>query len=242
MQVQRIAPQMRATGRETASPRPPARRRDFGGLGLARPRPNPFCNEFTHSPQASTEHFQQRAEFLPLRNRGLGPIPPPCNRQRPLSPARGGAATACSKRMSAGEQPLQFQKARQCGARTKSGKPCRSPATCAPAAPVAFFASPSGNLYKRQSYLGIPAQALMLRAGAPSSYSPRSIAGAFCLEKPRLGPRQRGVGGCCLAGFKIALSGARKLSESTQVFAALYSNISNANHFPFPAERRGALI
>ena len=40
---------------------------------------------------------------------------------------------------------------------------------------------PSGNLYKRQSYLGIPVQALMLRAGAPSSYSPRSIAGAFCL-------------------------------------------------------------
>ena len=27
------------------------------------------------------------------------------------------------------QQPLQFQKARQCGARTKSGKPCRSPAT-----------------------------------------------------------------------------------------------------------------
>jgi hypothetical protein len=26
-------------------------------------------------------------------------------------------------------QPVQFQKARQCGARTKSGKPCRSPAT-----------------------------------------------------------------------------------------------------------------
>jgi hypothetical protein len=27
------------------------------------------------------------------------------------------------------QQPAQFQKARQCGARTKSGKPCRSPAT-----------------------------------------------------------------------------------------------------------------
>jgi hypothetical protein len=38
--------------------------------------------------------------------------------------------------------------------------------------------------------------------------------------KPRLGPRQRGVGGGgCLAGFKIALSGVRKLPESTQVFA-----------------------
>ena len=34
-----------------------------------------------------------------------------------------------SKRMNAGEQPLQFQKARQCGARTRSGKFCRSPAT-----------------------------------------------------------------------------------------------------------------
>jgi hypothetical protein len=34
-----------------------------------------------------------------------------------------------SERMNAGEQRLQFQKARQCGARTKSGKPCRSPAT-----------------------------------------------------------------------------------------------------------------
>ncbi|MFZ1096211.1 MAG: HGGxSTG domain-containing protein [Xanthobacteraceae bacterium] len=27
------------------------------------------------------------------------------------------------------KQPLQFQNARQCGARTRSGKPCRSPAT-----------------------------------------------------------------------------------------------------------------
>jgi hypothetical protein len=27
------------------------------------------------------------------------------------------------------QQPVQFQKARQCGARTKRGKPCRSPAT-----------------------------------------------------------------------------------------------------------------
>jgi len=27
------------------------------------------------------------------------------------------------------QQPLQFQTARQCGARTRSGKPCRSPAT-----------------------------------------------------------------------------------------------------------------
>src|SRR5260370_30464001 len=27
------------------------------------------------------------------------------------------------------QQPVQFQTARQCGARTKSGQPCRSPAT-----------------------------------------------------------------------------------------------------------------
>ena len=27
------------------------------------------------------------------------------------------------------QQPVQFQTARQCGAQTKSGKPCRSPAT-----------------------------------------------------------------------------------------------------------------
>jgi hypothetical protein len=27
------------------------------------------------------------------------------------------------------QQPVQFQTARECGARTKSGKPCRSPAT-----------------------------------------------------------------------------------------------------------------
>ena len=27
------------------------------------------------------------------------------------------------------QQPVQFQTARQCGARTKSGKPCRSPET-----------------------------------------------------------------------------------------------------------------
>jgi hypothetical protein len=51
--------------------------------------------------QASAELFEQRAEFLPLRNRGLGPLAvavlpiplarraaatsaPPCNRQRPF--------------------------------------------------------------------------------------------------------------------------------------------------------------
>jgi hypothetical protein len=37
-----------------------------------------------------------------------------------------------SEPMNAGrqnQQPVQFQTARECGARTKSGKPCRSPAT-----------------------------------------------------------------------------------------------------------------
>jgi hypothetical protein len=32
------------------------------------------CLGVTHSSQASAEHFQQRAEFLPLRDRGLGPL------------------------------------------------------------------------------------------------------------------------------------------------------------------------
>src|SRR5438445_13417183 len=44
----------------------------------------------------------------------------------------GGTEKMTSKLMNAGkrnQQPLQFQTARQCGARTKSGKPCRSPAT-----------------------------------------------------------------------------------------------------------------
>src|SRR5262249_55575976 len=54
---------------------------------------------YAFSCQASAEHFQQRTEFLPLRNRGLGPLAvtvlrspegaplplaPPCNRQRPF--------------------------------------------------------------------------------------------------------------------------------------------------------------
>jgi hypothetical protein len=58
--------------------------------------------DFTYSCQASAEHFQQCAEFLLLRNRGLGPLAvtvlpiplarraplplaPPCNRQRLFS-------------------------------------------------------------------------------------------------------------------------------------------------------------
>jgi len=44
----------------------------------------------------------------------------------------GGTEKLSSKAMNLSEknqQPLQFQTARQCGARTRSGKPCRSPAT-----------------------------------------------------------------------------------------------------------------
>ena len=44
----------------------------------------------------------------------------------------GGTEKMSSEAMNAikrNQQPVQFQTARQCGARTKSGKPCRSPAT-----------------------------------------------------------------------------------------------------------------
>src|SRR6266436_3585597 len=44
----------------------------------------------------------------------------------------GGTEKMSSEPMNASrrtQQPVQFQTARQCGARTKSGKPCRSPAT-----------------------------------------------------------------------------------------------------------------
>jgi hypothetical protein len=72
---------------------PHACHRVFGALALARPRPNPFCNEFPHSPQASAKRFQQRAEFLPLRNRGLGPLAVTI---LPVPFARRAAATACA--------------------------------------------------------------------------------------------------------------------------------------------------
>jgi hypothetical protein len=45
------------------------------------------------SGQASAEHFQQRAEFLPLRYRGLGPLAMPV---LPIPLARRTAATACA--------------------------------------------------------------------------------------------------------------------------------------------------
>jgi hypothetical protein len=45
------------------------------------------------SRQASAEHFQQRAEFPPLRNRGLGPL---AVTALPIPLARRAAATACA--------------------------------------------------------------------------------------------------------------------------------------------------
>ena len=48
------------------------------------------------------------------------------------------------------QQPVQFQTARQCGARTKSGKPCRSPGavdcTAAQEVAVPLLASAMGNI------------------------------------------------------------------------------------------------
>ena len=49
--------------------------------------------DFTHSCQASAEHFQQRAELLPLGNRGLSPLAVPV---LPIALARGAAATVCA--------------------------------------------------------------------------------------------------------------------------------------------------
>ena len=43
--------------------------------------------------QASAEHFQQCAEFLPLRNRGLGPLAVPV---LPIPFARRAAVIACA--------------------------------------------------------------------------------------------------------------------------------------------------
>src|SRR5262249_60274849 len=48
---------------------------------------------FYVSSQASAEHFQQCAEFLPLRNRGLGPL---AVTVLPIPLARRGAVTACA--------------------------------------------------------------------------------------------------------------------------------------------------
>jgi hypothetical protein len=45
------------------------------------------------SRQASAEHFQQCAEFLPLRYRGLGPL---AMTVLPIPLARRAAATACA--------------------------------------------------------------------------------------------------------------------------------------------------
>jgi hypothetical protein len=51
------------------------------------------CLDVTHSSEASAEHFQQCAEFLPLRNGGLGPLAVPV---LPIPLARRPAATACA--------------------------------------------------------------------------------------------------------------------------------------------------
>ena len=51
------------------------------------------CLDATHSPQASAKHFQQRAEFLPLRNRGPGSL---AVTVLPIALTRRAAATACA--------------------------------------------------------------------------------------------------------------------------------------------------
>jgi hypothetical protein len=53
---------------------------------------NPLL-DFTCSRQASAKHFQQCAEFLPLRNRGLGPL---AVTVLPVPLARRAAASACA--------------------------------------------------------------------------------------------------------------------------------------------------
>src|SRR5262252_5763095 len=54
--------------------------------------------DFTYPCQASAEHFQQCAEFLPLRNRGLGPLavtvlPIPFARRAPATPCAAVQST-----------------------------------------------------------------------------------------------------------------------------------------------------
>ena len=49
--------------------------------------------DFMYSSQASAEHFQQCAEFLPLRNRGLGPL---AVTVLPIPLARRAAITVCA--------------------------------------------------------------------------------------------------------------------------------------------------
>jgi hypothetical protein len=49
--------------------------------------------DFTYSCQAGAEQFQQCAEFLLLRNRGLGPL---AVAVLPIPLARRAAATACA--------------------------------------------------------------------------------------------------------------------------------------------------
>jgi hypothetical protein len=49
--------------------------------------------DFMYSSQASAEHFQQCAEFLPLRNRSLGPLAVPV---LPVALARRAATAGCA--------------------------------------------------------------------------------------------------------------------------------------------------
>src|SRR6516162_5088164 len=49
--------------------------------------------DFMYSCQPSAEHFEQCAEFLPLRNRGLGPLAVTI---LPIALARRPAATSCA--------------------------------------------------------------------------------------------------------------------------------------------------
>jgi len=68
---------------------------------LRRGCPNHAFPDFTYSCQASTEHFEQCAEFLLLRNRGLGPL---AVTVLPIALARRAAATACAAVQSAARQ------------------------------------------------------------------------------------------------------------------------------------------
>jgi hypothetical protein len=62
-------------------------------LMVSRARGGMAFPDFTYSCQASAEHFQQCAEFLPLRNRGLRPL---AMTVLPIPLARRTAATACA--------------------------------------------------------------------------------------------------------------------------------------------------
>jgi hypothetical protein len=66
---------------------------EIGGFARDTYWDGPACLGVTHSSQASAEHFQQCAEFLPLRNRGLGPL---AVTVLPISLTRRAATTPCA--------------------------------------------------------------------------------------------------------------------------------------------------